>query len=164
MSTIGFLILLPIGVLLARYMRKFTPIWFKGHWFVQFAVSGPIIFVGISLDIQAVVESGAQYVNDEHKRWGVALFILYLFQYSLEAFIPRVKFTNILGRPPQSLNYIHVFLGSFVVGAALYQVLTGYKTEWPKIGRGPLMAGTDYIWSWLAILLLLRSWQRSIML
>ncbi|KAJ3992596.1 hypothetical protein F5050DRAFT_895974 [Lentinula boryana] len=144
MLTIGFLLLLPIGVLLARYMRTFTPIWFKGHWIVQFAVSGPIIVVGISLGIQAVVESGAQHLNDEHKRWGVALFILYLFQCSLGAFIHKVKFANILGRPPQ--NYIHAFLGLFVVGAALYQVRTGYKTEWPKIGRGPLMAGTDYIW------------------
>ncbi|GAW07028.1 CBD9-like protein [Lentinula edodes] len=137
MLTIGFLFLLPIGALLARYMRTFTPIWFKGHWIVQFAISGPIIVIGVALGIQAVIESGGQHLNDEHKNWGVALFVLYFFQCSLGAFIHWVKFKNILG-------------------AALYQVRTGYKTEWPKIGRGPLMAGADYVWYiWVVLLPLL---------
>ncbi|KAJ4479088.1 hypothetical protein J3R30DRAFT_3288932 [Lentinula aciculospora] len=154
MLTIGFLLLLPIGAPLARYMRRFTPIWFKGHWIVQFAVSGPIIVIGIALGIQAVVESGAQHLNDEHNKWGIALFILYLLQCSLGAFIHWVKFKHILGRPPQ--NYIHALLGLFIIGAALYQVRTRYKTEWSKIGRGPLMAGTDYIWYiWVVMLPLL---------
>ncbi|KAJ3873438.1 hypothetical protein F5051DRAFT_381003 [Lentinula edodes] len=154
MLTIGFLFLLPIGALLARYMRTFTPIWFKGHWIVQFAISGLIIVIGVALGIQAVVESGGQHLNDEHKKWGVALFVLYFFQCSLGAFIHWVKFKNILGRPPQ--NYIHALLGLFIIGAALYQVRTGYKTEWPKIGRGPLMAGADYVWYiWVVLLPLL---------
>ncbi|KAJ3887294.1 hypothetical protein GG344DRAFT_68940 [Lentinula edodes] len=154
MLTIGFLFLLPIGALLARYMRTFTPIWFKGHWIVQFAISGLIIVIGVALGIQAVVVSGGQHLNDEHKKWGVALFVLYFFQCSLGAFIHWVKFKNILGRPPQ--NYIHALLGLFIIGAALYQVHTGYKTEWPKIGRGPLMAGADYVWYiWVVLLPLL---------
>ena len=37
LCTIGFLILLPAGALLARYARTFTNAWFGGHWFFQFA-------------------------------------------------------------------------------------------------------------------------------
>jgi hypothetical protein len=36
--TLGFLLLLPAGVLLARYLRTFITTWFKGHWIVQFGI------------------------------------------------------------------------------------------------------------------------------
>jgi hypothetical protein len=36
--TLGFLVLLPAGVFLARYLRTFTPTWFQGHWIIQFAI------------------------------------------------------------------------------------------------------------------------------
>jgi len=35
---LGFLVFLPAGVLLARYLRTFSPAWFQGHWVVQFAI------------------------------------------------------------------------------------------------------------------------------
>ena len=35
---IGFLGLLPLGALLARYSRTSTPRWFTAHWIVQFAI------------------------------------------------------------------------------------------------------------------------------
>ena len=40
-SVIGFLGLLPLGALLARYTRTFSPKWFKAHWIVQFAIGAP---------------------------------------------------------------------------------------------------------------------------
>ncbi len=35
---IGFLGLLPLGALLARYTRTFSPKWYTAHWIVQFAI------------------------------------------------------------------------------------------------------------------------------
>jgi len=35
---VGFLLLLPGGALLARYLRTFSPKWFTGHWLIQFAI------------------------------------------------------------------------------------------------------------------------------
>lgn len=35
---VGFLVLLPVGALLARYLRTFTSTWFTGHWVTQFAI------------------------------------------------------------------------------------------------------------------------------
>ncbi len=48
LCTIGFLILLPAGALLARFARTFTSGWFKGHWLFQFAIgtSRPLAFYG----------------------------------------------------------------------------------------------------------------------
>lgn len=39
-SALGFLVFLPIGALLARYMRTFVPgpIWFRTHATLQFAI------------------------------------------------------------------------------------------------------------------------------
>lgn len=33
--SLGFLILLPLGAILARYLRTFSPKWFFGHWIAQ---------------------------------------------------------------------------------------------------------------------------------
>ncbi len=35
--TAGFLVFLPAGALIGRYLRTFTPVWYKGHWITQFA-------------------------------------------------------------------------------------------------------------------------------
>ncbi|KAK7677534.1 hypothetical protein QCA50_019540 [Cerrena zonata] len=35
LCTIGFLLLLPAGALLARYLRSFSNAWFKGHWIIK---------------------------------------------------------------------------------------------------------------------------------
>lgn len=35
---VGFAFLLPIGVLLARYLRTSTPTWYTGHWIAQFGI------------------------------------------------------------------------------------------------------------------------------
>ncbi|KAE9385519.1 hypothetical protein BT96DRAFT_868385 [Gymnopus androsaceus JB14] len=150
--TIGFLVFLPSGVLLARYLRTFSAKWFTGHWIVQVMISGPVIIIGFALGIRAVVETGAPPLSDNHMKWGVAIFVLYIFQCSLGAFIHWVKFDiRVMGRPPQ--NYFHALLGLFIIGIALYQVRTGYRSEWPKIGRGALGVSTDDVWyTWVVIL------------
>jgi small basic protein len=48
-STVGFLVLLPIGVLIGRLGRTFTSKWFTGHWVFNFIFSAPAILVGVSL-------------------------------------------------------------------------------------------------------------------
>ncbi|KAJ3846119.1 hypothetical protein EV368DRAFT_89540 [Lentinula lateritia] len=114
---IGFLFLRPIGALLARYMRTCTPIWFKGHWIVQFAVSEPIIVTGVALGIKAVVESGVNISTMSAQEMGSRLVC--------PLFLPMFAWSfHPLGEERHYINSA-----------------TGYKTEGPKIGRGPLMAG-----------------------
>lgn len=35
--TVGFLVFLPAGALVARWARTFTPAWYTAHWIAQFA-------------------------------------------------------------------------------------------------------------------------------
>ncbi|TFK44663.1 hypothetical protein BDQ12DRAFT_695097 [Crucibulum laeve] len=149
---VGFLLLLPVGALLARYLRTFTPVWFKGHWIIQFALAGPVIIVGVALGIVSVNKAGAPHLNDDHKRWGIGIFILYLIQCALGAVIHFVKPKQRLRRPPQ--NYIHAVFGLLIISLGLYQVHSGYDDEWPKTtGRGNLPKGVNVIfWIWVALL------------
>lgn len=146
---------LPAGALLARYLRTFTPTWFKGHWIAQFGLAGPIIIAGFALGIRGVAVSGAPHLNDTHKKWGVAIVALYALQCGLGAIIHWVKPRNTRRRPFQ--NYLHATVGLLIIGLALYQVRSGYKTEWPTAtGRGALPSAVNVVWYvWVVLLPLL---------
>ncbi|CAA7263184.1 unnamed protein product [Cyclocybe aegerita] len=150
--TVGFLLFLPAGVLVARFMRIFIPTWFQGHWILQWGIAGPTILIGIILGIVGVGQAGAQHLDDNHKRWGIALFILYLVQCAFGAVVHFIKKQNLKHRPPQ--NYAHAILGLAVIGLAFYQVRSGYHEEWPlTTGRDPLPSGVDVLfWIWVALL------------
>lgn len=126
---VAFLILLPAGALLARWLRTFSPSWFKGHWIIQFYLSGVLIVVGVAMGIAAVSQAGVDHVNDDHKRWGIAIFVLYFAQCALGGIIhfvkPPPKADGSFKRPPQ--NYSHAVLGLLIIALAFYQVRTGYK-------------------------------------
>lgn len=102
----------------------------------------PVIVTGVALGIHAVHLNETPHLNDTHKRWGVAIFVLYFFQISLGAVIhffkiPALARKNI--RAPQ--NYFHAIVGILLISVAFYQVrllrvsmlagyhvLTGYPT------------------------------------
>ncbi|KAJ4488877.1 hypothetical protein C8J55DRAFT_506439 [Lentinula edodes] len=151
--TAGFLLFLPAGALVSRWARTFTPAWYTAHWILQFIVSGLSIFLGLIFGVQSINKSREiEHFNDEHKKWGVILFALYVSQCALGAFIHWVKPKNSPGRPLQ--NYLHAVFGLILIALGFFQVRTGYKTEWPKaVGRGDLMEGADFMWyTWILIL------------
>ncbi|KAG8941877.1 hypothetical protein FRC04_004054 [Tulasnella sp. 424] len=80
LMSVGFLVLLPLGVFIARFSRTIPFLknkWFTAHWFIQFVVSSPIIFAGWALGYQF---AGDVHFRDNHTRAGLALLILYLVQ------------------------------------------------------------------------------------
>ncbi|KAI0661383.1 CBD9-like protein [Cubamyces menziesii] len=148
LCTIGFLILLPFGGLLARYARTFTNTWFTGHWIVQFGLAGPVIVTGVGLGIGAVAKAKAPHLDDDHKKWGVAIFVLYFAQIALGAIIHFFKPTSwTVGKRRPLQNYMHAVFGILIVGLAFYQVRSGFRTEWPKTsGRPPISNAANIVW------------------
>lgn len=143
MMVIGFLGLLPLGAIIARYLRTFSPFWFKLHWIIQWVLGAfgvpcvpcaelililflppalPIIITGFALGVTAVNKMPGQHLDDTHKKWGVAIFVLYFFQLGLGAFIHFIKrpFAQIQRRSVQ--NYFHATFGIFLIGISFYQV------------------------------------------
>ena len=70
------------------------------------------------------------HLDDDHKKWGVAIFALYFVQCSLGAVIHWVKpssWTVKKKRPVQ--NYFHAVLGILVIALAFYQVCVHLTTR-----------------------------------
>ncbi|KDR66022.1 hypothetical protein GALMADRAFT_273751 [Galerina marginata CBS 339.88] len=156
LCVVGFLLFLPAGVLLARYLRAFNPIWFQGHWIIQFALAGPLIVIGVALGIAAVETAGALHFGDKHRKYGFAIFFLYLAQCGLGAFIHFVKDKKRTRRPIQ--NYLHGLVGLITIGSAMYQIYNGFYSEWSNTtGRGPLSGGLT-IFFWIGSMLLLAAY------
>ncbi|KZP30307.1 hypothetical protein FIBSPDRAFT_917134 [Athelia psychrophila] len=144
LCTIGFLGLLPLGVLIARWTRAFTTRWFAGHAVIQAVLSGPIIVAGVALGIHSVDASGGMHLDDTHKKLGVALFVLYFVQLLGGAVIHFFKPKNSTRRPAQ--NYAHAFLGLLIIALAFWQVRTGYRSEYPEWATGRVPMGVNTLW------------------
>jgi len=130
----GFLILLPLGVLLARYTRTFTNHWFWGHAVMQLVISGPVIFAGWAMGHELMNELELESLHDPHKNIGIALLAMYATQLLLGAIIHAFKMPGLFRghRPPQ--NYLHVALGLAILALAAYQVHYGLYIEWLYTG------------------------------
>lgn len=149
LSAAGFLILLPLGTLVARYSRVFTAKWFNAHWFVNVVLGIPLICVGWALGPLAVAQQGREHIltahlvtirtlsystwscADENGRsrcsphWlaqicGVVLVVLYIFEIALGTLIHLRRPKNGASHP--SRNVIHVVLGLAVFGLSIYEV------------------------------------------
>ncbi|KAL0959521.1 hypothetical protein HGRIS_011235 [Hohenbuehelia grisea] len=156
LCTTGFLILLPLGALIARYARTFTNRWWIVHGVVQFLIAGPVILAGWSYGYMTTTQlegyTGGHFV-DPHKKNGLALLILYLIQVFLGAFIHYVKMPSVFHgrRPPQ--NYFHAFVGIVIFVLAAFQVHYGLYTEWPTSTGNLHMVPMPAKNAWLALII-----------
>jgi len=154
LCTVGFLILLPLGVLLARYARTFTRRWFWGHAVLQLVVAGPVIFAGWKLGHDLANElEGFATLHDPHQNIGIALLALYVTQLLLGTIIHFVKMQGLFRghRPPQ--NYLHVALGLAILALAAYQVHYGLTIEWVFATEGIHVVPDSAMHAWLALII-----------
>ncbi|KAI0248130.1 hypothetical protein BJV78DRAFT_1285015 [Lactifluus subvellereus] len=152
LMSISFLILLPIGALIPRYLRTFTNRWWWAHWLTVFLITGPLIFAGLAMAVRA--NHLSHYPIDHHKKVGYAIISLYSAQLLLGVFIHfiRVPFLFVGHRPPQ--NYLHVMFGFAILAMAGYQIHYGLYIEWP-LGTGdihPIKKSAKH--AWLALLII----------
>jgi Cytochrome domain of cellobiose dehydrogenase len=133
LCSLGFLLFLPIGALLARYFRTFSSSWFQGHWIVQFAIGGTIILTGIAMGIGAVASAGAPHLNDVHK---VHTYLHFLPPYSEPVTAMGCCAFHAL---PSAMRARSVYpLGeaqgsSWTTSAELHARCTGVDYHWPGI-------------------------------
>ena len=73
LSAAGFLILLPMGTLVARWSRIFTSRWFTAHWFINVVLGIPFICVGWALGPLAVAQQGREHIVTVHQVNGSVL-------------------------------------------------------------------------------------------
>ncbi|RDB30646.1 hypothetical protein Hypma_005765 [Hypsizygus marmoreus] len=129
LCTTGFLIFLPIGVLVARYTRTFTNKWWTAHAVIQLLISAPVIFAGWTLGHQTADTLGLGHFIDTHQKTGLSLLVLYVVQLLLGLVVHFLKLPWFRGRRPLQ-NYVHVLLGLVIFIVAAFQVHYGLYTEW----------------------------------
>ncbi|KAF7357930.1 CBD9-like protein [Mycena venus] len=145
LCVVGFALLLPSGVLLARYLRTFTP-----HLPDPCLSAGPVIIAGVAMGFKASGPIGRK-VMDDHKKTGIVLLALYLTQCLIGALIHFVKPKNATRRPPQ--NYFHAVFGLAIIALSMYQIRTGYNHEWPTYTGLTVPNGVNTLWMvWVVIL------------
>ena len=87
-------------------------------------IAGPVIIIGVSMGIRAVVLAQSGAINDVHKQWGIAIFVLYLAQLafgaSIHFFKPKAWARGTGRRPFQ--NYFHAVTGLLLIAFAMFQV------------------------------------------
>lgn len=156
---IGFLILLPLGVLIPRYARTFTNKWFYGHVGFQLFLAGPIIIAGFGVGVHATnsqVQAGfiPKNFGDQHTQTGLALFILYVVQVVLgltSHLFKRPSHRFFLYRAPHHI--LHIAVGLAIIGLAFFQVHLGYTFEWPAFVGLPVPASVNKAWmAWVIII------------
>jgi len=156
---IGFLIMLPLGVLLARWTRTFFRHWFWSHATIQLLISAPLIFYGASQGISLASDLGLDDPDerDPHQKIGLALLAMYVAQLVLGLVAHFVKFPRLfwggmLHRAPW--NYLHVVLGLAILALAAYQVHYGMDIEWPLAtgNAHPVPMSAENAWMALIII------------
>ncbi|TBU42503.1 hypothetical protein BD309DRAFT_174747 [Dichomitus squalens] len=134
LSAAGFLILLPLGALVARWARVFTPKWFTAHWFINVVLGIPLICVGWALGPLAVARRGMGHIVTPHQISGVVLFALYVFEVALGTVVHLRRPKDGKHHPPR--NIIHVVLGLAVFGLSIYTVSAPRSLLPPKRSIG----------------------------
>ena len=83
----------------------------------------PVVVAGVALGIAGVSQAGYGHLNNTHKKWGVAIFVLYFAQLALGALAHWVKPKSAkpgIRRPLH--NYVHAIFGLFIIAISFYQV------------------------------------------
>ncbi|KAJ2917608.1 hypothetical protein MD484_g2827, partial [Candolleomyces efflorescens] len=155
--SLGFLFLLPLGILAGRWGRTISPVWFKVHWIINMALAGPIIALGWVLGPIAVYQAGVPHLNDAHKICGVIFIFLYAAQVWLGRYIHqrRVELAakGPITKPHPPLNVLHVVIGLLFIAFAFFQVRSGLDKLAEEEDEAPSVKWYYKVWAiWAAII------------
>jgi len=149
--TVGFLILLPIGVLVARYTRTLPYKWFWAHWIIQLVISLPVIAYGWAQGHKATTIFETGHYKDPHEKMGLVLLILYAVQLVVGAVTHFFKLPGVFRGRRAPHAYFHAILGLVIFACASWQVHYGLFTEWALATGGLHTVPESAKHAWLAL-------------
>ncbi|KAJ3708207.1 hypothetical protein LUZ61_011912 [Rhynchospora tenuis] len=151
--TLGWGILMPIGIMMARYFKKYDPFWFYAHISIQgigFVLGLVGIIIGFSLDDDDVNNI------DVHKAIGIIILVFGALQ--VKAFFIRPVKTSKIRR---YWNWYHHNIGRAAVILGIANIFLGLNiadesTGW-SVGYGIFLA----IWGLSCIFLEVKLWMSN---
>ncbi|KAI0291142.1 hypothetical protein BC826DRAFT_970123 [Russula brevipes] len=136
----AFLVVIPLGVLVPRYLRTFTNQWFWAHLIINFLIACPLVFACWGMAVQIDEEDGPL---DHHKPIHSAGLVGHNYS------CLRAPFLSIAHRSLQ--NYLHAVLGLAILSMAAYQIHNGLYEEWPDTIGEPVKDSAKHAWLALVI-------------
>ncbi|KAL0947161.1 hypothetical protein HGRIS_013288 [Hohenbuehelia grisea] len=120
LASAGFLVLLPMGTLVARWGRTLSPHWFKVHWIFNMILAVPVVTLGWMLGPVSVMKFGGSHFSDAHRICGMFLYALFCVQVWLgQKMRSRPATPNAPAHPPT--NKLHMGLGLLTMCLAFFQ-------------------------------------------
>lgn len=136
---LGWLVLVPAGILLARFGRTFFT-WFPYHRGLMLAavVSVTIAFF---VAVAAVGKLSGNHFANRHERLGLAVFIIMLVQAALgqAGHVIRAK------SGVRVQNFVHILLGLTTFGLAIWTIIEGFEV-WAWWGVPKAASIVVYVW------------------
>ncbi|EMD38635.1 hypothetical protein CERSUDRAFT_135562 [Gelatoporia subvermispora B] len=147
LSSIGFLVILPLAALVARWSRTITARWVSVHWFITLVLGLPFATIGWVLGPLAVAQRRSAHMVSLHQvrrrcfvaaniHWtesefdgqicGVILYPLLLMQISSGIFVSVRHVKDGRTHPPR--NVLHVILGLVILSLSVVDGFTGAKS------------------------------------
>jgi len=150
--SLGFLVILPAGSLIARWGRTYTQTWFKAHWISNMGIALPLITVGWILGPIAINDHDSSHLASTHQISGAFLVMIYYAQVFLGRYIHKRRARGLVpaNKPHPPSNILHVVLGLTTIGLAFFQVHSGFD-EWENAtGRPPIFSWAHDVWlAWI---------------
>ncbi|KAI9510105.1 hypothetical protein F5148DRAFT_1182489 [Russula earlei] len=135
LASVAFLIIVPLGVLIPRYLRTFSNRWWWAHWLINLLVAAPLIFAAWAMAKSA---RSISHLPTNHHSVGRTIFGLYIVQFLFGAVIHFVRVPIIL----------HVGLGLLILThGGLY-----HQWEYATGNVHPVKGSLKH--AWLALLLI----------
>jgi hypothetical protein len=147
---LGWGILMPIGIMMARYFKKYDPFWFYAHISIQgagFLLGVAGIIIGFNLN-----DDGLNNI-DVHKAIGIIILVFGALQ--IKAFLIRPVKTSKIRR---YWNWYHHNIGRAAVILGIVNIFIGLdianeSTGW-SVGYGIFLA----LWGLSCIILEVKAW------
>lgn len=138
LNTVGWGILLPCGVLAARYLRFTDPTWFYAHVFLQ--LSGYILGVAGWATGLRLGNYSAGVTYHKHRIIGIAVFTIATLQ--VTALLLRPKKDHKIRK---AWNFYHYILGTTILVLAILNIFYGFDIlsppgKWRRAYVGVLIA------------------------
>ncbi|KAJ4790481.1 Cytochrome b561 and DOMON domain-containing protein [Rhynchospora pubera] len=150
---LGWGVLVPIGILAARYFKRYDPHWFYSHISIQtvgFGLGLAGIIMGFDLEDDEVDD------YDKHKALGIAILVFGCLQ--VTAFLARPDKSS---KVRKYWNWFHHNIGRLAIAFSIANIFLGLSIasegkSW-YIGYGAFLG----VWVITALLLEIRHWMKS---
>ncbi|KAI9510101.1 hypothetical protein F5148DRAFT_1147824 [Russula earlei] len=145
LASVAFLIIVPLGVLIPRYLRTFSNRWWWAHWLINLLVAAPLIFAGWAMAKSA--NNISQLSENHHSPVYCAI--------SVWRGHPFRSHPVPLHPPSATPNYLHAGLGLLILALAGYQTHDGLYHQWEYATDNVHPVKRSLKNAWLALLLVI---------